>query len=220
MAKEKSKFRMATGRGWRLLVHGEMIAAGDKVYNENDNTWTEVIGQVIGKPWNGIDHKHMKRSSKVAVGATPPAQAATKPPRKPRTPKAPTVTPDAATTAKPEEFQTADEHVNPDTLNKPYQLLDVWKDANKYADMPKPLAQGKAANLSAGMYACVCFEKRGTKSERMWVRITTVEGSIYMGVLDNQPKQFDAKVIKRGANVTFAPCHVIKAVDQAGVAIE
>lgn len=215
MAKKlKAKYRMATGRGWRKLVEQEFMAAGNKFYNDRNNTWYDIPTELLGKPWSALDY--------------PPAKCSSKAVPEPVTPAAPTTAakplPAAIAIWPPPDTQglsPVTDHELPDALMvaSPYQLHNIRSGSSKYAVLDGVISEAKSSELHVGQYAYLCFEKRGVQSERMWVLIREKHGSTYKGELSNVPNHFDAKILRKGNMVTFSPCHVIKAVDGNKTAI-
>ena len=216
MAKKakKTKFRMATGRGWRKVVNPDLLEAGDKFYNDKDNTWTEIGADKVGKPFSLLDYPQAKRRSKGSP--VPEAKAAAI--------KADAEEIVAAVVTMPATLPTGPtpvtEHELPDAIlaDKPYRLHNIRNDPGKYAKVADIISEAESAALVPGQYAYLCFEKRGVQSERMWVSVrqrgesTPGGGLVYKGELANVPNHFDAKILRKGNIVTFSPCHVIKAV--------
>lgn len=61
--------------------------------------------------------------------------------------------------------------------------------------------------IKDGDYVKVGFEEEGKQTERMWVQVTSIQDSVFAGILDNDPVQLDT--VKYRDVVTFEAKHIL-----------
>lgn len=87
-----------------------------------------------------------------------------------------------------------------------YKLIDgVKRNRENPSTFEIPSEQDKAS-LSTGNYAKLVFEE-GEHGERMWVKITDINGDSFVGELNNDPSIL--ATIEHGDKVEFNSKHII-----------
>lgn len=76
-----------------------------------------------------------------------------------------------------------------------------------YKPSADAIALLRTGNLAKLIFAFDSDDPAAPAAERMWVRITGIEGDRFHGVLDNDPRHI--RDLKDGDPVEFAACHII-----------
>lgn len=92
-------------------------------------------------------------------------------------------------------------------------LRDCVALAEQYPDTFQIPDSEAKSQISVGDFVKLCFEYHGKYrldrefiDERMWVRVTSIEGDRYQGELENEPVIAD--VLEIGNTVDFEPRHI------------
>lgn len=88
-----------------------------------------------------------------------------------------------------------------------YALLDAKERNKKYPDTFHIPSNDDLSYLRSGDYAKLCFEEEGNAPERMWVKVMSVSGDNFQGMLDNEP--IGLETIKYGDIVLFNSRHIL-----------
>lgn len=90
---------------------------------------------------------------------------------------------------------------------KLYTLLDGIKQNELFPETFKIPSKYDIAKLQVGEHVKLCFQEEGKTSERMWVKLTKIDGDKFEGKLDNDP--FNLESIECGDKVSFNSKHII-----------
>jgi uncharacterized protein YegJ (DUF2314 family) len=88
-----------------------------------------------------------------------------------------------------------------------YTLLNAIKQNKENPDTFEVPTGKEIQALSSGDHVKLCFIEKGTTPERMWVKIMSINGDNFQGILDNEP--FGLDTINLGDIVLFNSKHIL-----------
>lgn len=86
-----------------------------------------------------------------------------------------------------------------------YTLMDCEEQNAKH---PDTFQIDDSSNVQVGDWAKLVFQGEDHFDERMWVKVITVIGDTFMGVLDNEPVLFEKEDLALGHVVVFERRHI------------
>lgn len=88
-----------------------------------------------------------------------------------------------------------------------YYLENAFELNKEYPDTFKIPPQKEIDSLKDGDYVKLIFAEENTAAERMWVKITEINGDNFIGILDNDP--YGLKSVKCGDKIVFKTENII-----------